>query len=319
MSLILTALRLYMIQLERRRTEIESQHVSRGVIRMVSDDLRSAIQYKAADYSALEDLIASQSLAGLGGAAGLTGDTDSENIDADQLEQEILDAVAAGGSNTGNTGAANTGDNAATAPEEDADTESEDVEEEEKGRPTFIGTSTFIRLDISRLPRLDEYNPLIVDNDAASTLPSDIKSITYFFSEQPPQQQFSFGGEVGKNGGLYRRQIDRAVESFRSGDQDIEVILQPDEYCELVSPEISRLEFRYWDGEDWLSQWDSVEMMGFPSAVEIVVLIDSERVATDLEKSDFDKLEVELIRTVVHLPVAEIIPEEEEETDGGSR
>ena len=63
MGLIITSIRLYMFQLERRRVEIEQQHISRGVVRMVSEDMRSAVQYKAQNVSPLEDLIASQALA----------------------------------------------------------------------------------------------------------------------------------------------------------------------------------------------------------------------------------------------------------------
>ena len=315
MSLIVTSIRLYLIQLEKRRVEIEQQHISRGVIRMIDEDLRSAIQYKATDYTPLEDLIASQSLAGIGNLP--TGD---EDIDPDSLEDQIINAVESGGGGTGTQ-------NTATAPgnqgqgeqTEEESEEGEEDEEEETGRPTFVGTSQFIRLDISRLPRLDEYNPLIVQRSTDQQLPSDIKTITYFFSDSRPVDQFAFDEDFGKNGGLYRRQVDRAVEAFRNGDQDIEIVLQPDEYCELISPEISELGFRFWDGQNWFSEWDSEQMMGFPIAVEIAIVIDPERVSTDAELDELNELEIEIKRSVVHLPVAEIIEEEEETGDSGEQ
>lgn len=309
-GLIISSIRLYMIQLERRRVEIEQQHISRGVISMISLDLRSAIQYKAQDYSPLEDLVQSQTLAGI---SSLPAGADEEDIDAEQLEQDITNSIASGG---GAGTQAGQGDQADSEGDEE---ELEDEEEEETGRPTFVGTSRFIRFDISRLPRQDEINPLIVNQGSGPRLPSDIKTVTYFFSSQPPVEQVGFDAEFGRQGGLFRRQVDRAVESHRNGDQDIEIVVVPDEFSELVSPEVSDLRFRFWDGENWHADWDSVEMMGFPSAVEIVVVIDPERIVTErVEISDIERLEVQILRQVVHLPVAEIIEEEYEQTQGSS-
>ena len=131
-GLIVTSLRLYILQLDRRQSDIEQQHVSRGVVRMIGDDLRAAIQYKAQDYSPLEDLIASQALAGLTDLP----ETDLESPDAAaDLEASILDAVAAGASDQEpESGDADSEDGS------DGELEDEEAEEEETGRPTFVGT-----------------------------------------------------------------------------------------------------------------------------------------------------------------------------------
>ena len=300
-SAIFSAMRLYMYQLEHRRSEIERKQISRGVIRMISDDLRAAIQYKAEDYSGLENLIASQSLSGIGGLA--TG-VDGENVDADQLEQQILDAVGAGGGAQQDGVGGDGADGQSGADGEEA---SEEEEEPDLGRPTLIGGSSFIRIDTSRLPRLDEYNPLIARRGSEDRLPADIKAITYFFSNERPSQQNELDQEFGTKGGLYRRQIDRAVESFISGDDDVEIVIQPDDYCDLIAPELSVVQFRYWDGEEWQAEWDSAEAGGFPSAIEIRIVLDPERLIDQAESlSDVDRIDVELVRSVVYLPVAEI-------------
>ena len=318
-SAITTAIRLYMFQLQQRQKEIESKQISRGVMRMVASDLRAAIQYKPEDYSGLENLIASQSLSGLGGEIpGLDTEADAEDVDADDLEQTILDAVAAGGG-AGGAEQEDGGGDAAGGSEATGDSasgeEGEVEEEEELGRPTLIGDNYFIRTDISRLPRLDEYNPLISRRGEEERLPSDVKTVTYFFSSARPETAEALADDsFGAKGGLYRRQIDRAVEAFQSGEDNVEIVVQPDEYSELISPEISEIQFRYWDGEEWLAEWNSEEQGGFPVAIEVQVVIDPERETEGGSYDDLERLEVETIRTVIHLPVAEV-PEEDEDED----
>lgn len=307
---ITTAIYQYMFHLSRQQAEIERKQVARGVVRMLTEDLRAAIQYKPEDYSALENLIESQSLAGIGGLAGV----DEENIDQEELEQQIVDAVAdqnsgtatAGGLSSESAPAAQSSGDEATG---DTSEETEEEPAEEGGRPTLIGNEFFVRVDTSRLPRLDEYNPIVSRRATEQSLPSDVKTITWFFSTSPPQQQDALSTNFGQRGGLYRRKIDRAVESYR-GEEYIDP--RPDQFCELISPEIAAIRLRYWNGEEWRIEWDSSQESGFPLAVEMEIVIDPERTSDENRLNDqFDQLET--YRTVVHLPVAEILPEEEEQ------
>ena len=58
----------------------------------------------------------------------------------------------------------------------------------------------------------------------------------------------------------------------------------------------------------------SEELGGFPSAIEVTVLVDPDRTLTHgSQVADRDPESLESHRTVIHLPVAEIIEEEEEE------
>ena len=324
-TIIFSAIYQYMLVLTQQQDAIERKQIARGVTRMISDDLSGAIQYKAEDYSALENLVASQSLAGFGAFANVGGG----EIDGDSLEQDILDEVTGGGDSssqtTGTTGAtAGPGagaDPGATgaAQESPGGSEDEEVEEvEELGRPTLIGTQNLLRVDTSRLPRLDEYNPLVARREIDQQLPSDIKTVTYFFSDSEPTVKDEIMPELGRNGGLYRRRIDRAVEAFL-GEESISD--SPDEFCELIAPEVAGIQFRYFDGSDWLDEWDSAEQMGFPSAIEVIVSIDSQRATSDrFVRSETQQEELEILRTVVYLPVAEIIPEEDEmqQDEGGN-
>ncbi len=300
---ITTAIYQYLFQLTSQQREIERKQVARGVVRMIGEDLRAAIQYKPQDYSGLENLLASQSLAGIGGMA----DVDPGNIDPGELEQGIIDAATGGGAGAAAAGDGNAGQ--ADAANQDTVDDEEAMEEEELGRPTLLGNEFLVRVDTSRLPRLDEYNPLVARQAAEDRLPSDIKTVTYFFSEARPATPQPFDPEFGNVGGLYRRQVDRAVEAYLGNEN---VSAEPDKYSELISPEVAAVQFRYWDGEQWRTDWDSAEEGSFPLAIEVQVVIDPARTRPENRLARSNEEPREFYRTVIHLPVAEIPCEEEE-------
>ena len=90
------------------------------------------------------------------------------------------------------------------------------------GTPGLVGNQTQVQLDVSRLPRLEEYVAMLDANTAdIDDIPSDIKTVAYFV-----QSPDTLGGvedalatataELGldtdlSNGGLGRRSLDRAA------------------------------------------------------------------------------------------------------------
>ena len=126
---------------------------------------------------------------------------------------------------------------------EEAEEEDQVFDEEAVSfRPTLIGTTNAIMLDISRLPRLDQYNPLLEKPSAVESTISDIKTVSYFFSSD----QGGYDPRVSRReseiaGGMYRREIDRAVANFR-GDETLQLV--PDDFAELVASEVAELRFK---------------------------------------------------------------------------
>lgn len=180
----------------------------------------------------------------------------------------------------------------------------------------MIGSASQVTIDISRLPRIDQYNAFMLGlMEPQSARPSDVKSVSYFLSDSPPiDATTDFDPQAAQVGGLYRRQIDRAVASYRG---ETEAPTVPDEYCKLVAPEVVALTFRYFDGTDWLTEWDSDEQQFFPVAIEIALTLDASRVKSQ-RRGPFQSTtpqeqlnSLQQYRTVVHLPAAEA-PEEEE-------
>ena len=260
------AIQVYLIALTKQQAMIERKQIARSVIMMISNDLRAGIQYKAADYSGFENLIATQKAM----------IQEPALIEEEEMEEE-----------------------------EPADS-GIIVEEEVSFRPTMLGTESVIMLDISRLPRVDQCNLMIDEDESAIQSPSDVKSLAYFVSlvDGGAEQKVEFAS-TSAPGGLYRREIDRAVGSYMG---ESSLINDPDEYTKLIANEIAEMSFRYFDGEEWQSEWNSEESGGFPVAVEVQLVIDSERSATGKQAysyGGFDGETMESYRTVVHLPVAE--------------
>ncbi len=290
-SLIATAIHTNGLTLTRVQASIERKQAARGILGMMQNDLRAGIQYKANEYAGLQDLFQSIQLA----SGQSLASQDLEQI-AGQLE---------GGETASN----------------DSGTEfQEEIEEPEvEGAPVFIGESNFVSIDISRLPRIDQYHPSIVSEQERSNTLADVKTVSYFVSEAdgPNQRQSTTLNQLAQGqtpiaGGLFRRQVDRSVASFAG----LESTGEPDLYSELVAQEVVEISFRYFDGSDWSTAWDSEDKGGFPLAVEVYILIDPARagsIGTGVANTT-NREDLETYRTVVHIPAAEIV--EQEDDDG---
>ena len=286
---------------------------SRNVESMIRTDLRAAIHFKPEDYSGLENLSASLDLiAGIADNAGMGGD----GFGVGDGGEAGTGGDAAPGGETPQGGNDGGGDQAPAGGNNDGSANTaQQAEELEEGdtatnRPAFIGERTFMRVDISRLPRMDEYNQLVARNGELENTPADIKTITYFYSTEPSRIESDVRNEIGTNGGLYRRQVDRAVAAYACDEC---ISNNPDEYAQLISPEVVAVEFRYWDGEEWQTEWDSDEMGGFPVAIEVQMIFDPDREDPNRDENDVNRDELEIQRTVIDLPLS-AVPDSD---DGG--
>jgi hypothetical protein len=140
----------------------------------------------------------------------------------------------------------------------------------------LIGSSTELRFDVSRLPRVDEFKGVMSasGDPNAVNIPSDVKTIVYYL--QSEQTAASNGGkpvEVGADPsttgfgrGLMRAELDRAVASYADsagGNESAYAVAQ------LLAPEITGLGFEYYDGTSWLTEWDSATSGGLPRVIRI--------------------------------------------------
>ena len=309
-STIATAIQVNLFSLTRAQATIERKQIARSIMAMIGNDIRAAVQFRGADYSGLEEVLLSQQLiAGVQPndlddtstgtladeiqSAALGESTFGEDASLDQLQQlQQLQQLGQG----------------STSGEED----SEEEEEEVDWSVGLVGDASYIWLDISRLPRIDQYHPLIQTAQDAVTTGSDIKQVVYYIASTAGRNNSNdilAEESAGQRRGLFRDEVDRAVSFYQGGFTPG----TPKDYSQLIATEVVQLQFRYFDGTAWQTQWDSVEREGFPSAVEIYILVDSNPEGDPTEPTNEDDGRFERYRSVVHLPLAEIEEEDEDE------
>jgi len=139
------------------------------------------------------------------------------------------------------------------------------------------GNATQLQIDVSRLPRPDQYVAIVdQSNPSMPAVPSDVKSITYFV--QTPELANGQVRDVLSGSsqtpqvasGLVRRELDRSVLQYAANYGSMDSVLRTGE---LIAPEVIGIQFQYFDGAAWLTEWDSEQMGGLPVAIEVVVLI----------------------------------------------
>lgn len=156
------------------------------------------------------------------------------------------------------------------------------------GNIGVYGDSQSLVLHTSRPAR----QPLLLSsNSGATTAPSvrsDLLSVSYFLAvagagglQGAAGDQFrntSGGGEDVQ--GVARLEGDRLSMSMADQAADLE---QMASQSELLAPEISSLQFQYFDGTDWLELWDSTEYGTVPQAIKVTIAFRSDLQQTALE------------------------------------
>ncbi|MFO0903636.1 MAG: hypothetical protein U0939_11585 [Pirellulales bacterium] len=183
-------------------------------------------------------------------------------------------ATTSGGAST--SGAAGGASGAGGAAGEAAATEEIDDGAVPTSAPGLFGNHFQLQIDTSRLPRLEQYQKVMGDG-GVTDVPSDTKTVAYFIraaGDAPVSNGFAPAGTItsldASRGGLYRRELDRAVTQYANENGQSDSLNQKGE---LIAPEVVGLEFRYFDGTQWLEQWDSLQTNSLPLAVEILVAI----------------------------------------------
>lgn len=192
-------------------------------------------------------------------------------------------------------------------------TEEEDAEAAEEPteyvveQPGLAGGPNSISFDISRLPRRDQFAP-VVDSRTGRvvSIPSEILNVNYMVG-QVDESQNGRGPdpEAGPRIGLLRMEYDRAAKRFADqGGGSMPGF-------EMMAEEVKSLTFRYFDGAQWYSSWDSNEQRTLPVAVEIVLQVDPRSIEFRQQQQrtgDFEAAyALQTYRTVVHLPIAESV------------
>lgn len=156
------------------------------------------------------------------------------------------------------------------------------------GNIGVYGDSQSLVLHTSRPAR----QPLLLSSNSGATsaqnVRSDLLSVSYFLAvagagglQGTAGDQFrntSGGGEDVQ--GVARLEGDRLSMTMADQSADLE---QMASQSELLAPEISSLQFQYYDGTDWLELWDSTEYGTVPQAIRVTIGFRSDLQQTSLE------------------------------------
>lgn len=283
------AIQFYLFQVTESQTSIEQAQLARAVMRRMETDLRSAIWKNEIDFSSVEALAADSISGGAGDLAASAG-----------IDPALAEDALAG---------ANTQELATSGV-----------------LPTTIGlygNAYELQVDISRIPRIDEYDPQYTSfrSREIGDRPSDIKTVTYFLMQ--PGVSALGHGTVGDAGitetqfGLVRRELDRAVTQYALNNGDSAGL---DASAEILAPEVSLVQFRYFDGFEWLEEWDSEAMGGLPMAVDVIIAIRDHDMtqalladgAVEIPMEDASNPVGQVFRRLIRIPTAKPYEPEEE-------
>ena len=308
MAIIVQLVQMYSSNFATRGEDIRRGALARSLLSMIADDLRSTVSQQEFDTSVLQQMLMGQSGGGAGGSggsgaagAGPGGSAASGGAGDGGAGGSGAAAGGTGGSGAAGQGAASGAGGAggggaaggaagagAAGTAGGASTTGEDGEPVAAGS-TLIGSALplgiygsigELTIDVSRLPRPDEYiaQQTSLMSGVLTDVPGDIKSVTYYVQAPTNMGVSDRMNEVttttdgsGLVGGLVRRQIDRAVLS------NAEELGQTDQLLrtgDLIAPEVVSLEFAYFDGIEWLTDWDS-STQGQPWLIEISLAMQS--------------------------------------------
>jgi hypothetical protein len=298
MAVIAMAINLHANATLNGRAQVAQAQLARALLNQISDDVRAALPPFQQDFSGA--LGAASDAAGDAAAMGDGGNESDGNNQGGNSNQNGnsgqgsnnsssgsgnktggpgsgTGAGTGGGSGSGTGAGTGGGQNSATGGGASGDpasglgsgastTSTADL-------PLLLGTPYELQLDVSRLPRVDQYESMMsAGGGTLADIPSDVKTVAYYVANVDAAQSGAVS-EVSPGGAttaLVRRSLDRAITRFASQSGDIGGL---DTAAEVLATEVVAVQFAYFDGTTWLTEWDSQTMQSLPLAIEILLTI----------------------------------------------
>ncbi|MCC7087064.1 MAG: prepilin-type N-terminal cleavage/methylation domain-containing protein [Pirellulales bacterium] len=278
------------IDIGRRRTEREQ--LARAILHRIADDLRAVMRYEPFDDSGLKS-------SGGRASSGSGGSADS------------------GGSSGQSSGSSKSSSQDSSSPS-DNQSQSDETASQTATMPMagIYGYQDSVQIDITRIPRLDEY--LYTNTVTAPQRRGDVRTVTYSVGNSQGGITTAAGTAIGApplatnaSGGLLRTEADRAtfLWQLQGGARAVS------QTQTVLASEVTALDFRYFDGAQWVTRWDSTSMNGLPRAVEILIYLADD--PSDLRALSVTSIATpkllpsnpnNLYRMVVHLPAGLPLP-----------
>lgn len=232
------------------RRQVEEAQLARALLERIAQDIRGAVAYDPVNFEELIPGLVTQS-----GSSGLSSLAEEAGIDpslfSDSGSDMSISGLAGDWSST-------------TLP---------------RSVPGLYGGVDWIEVDVSRPPRPDQLQSeyaLSADGLLMDRV-SDVKTVAYFVLSPEETINYSFVSMPGvlgfdQQGGLVRRELDRAVTSYAATTGELESV---DQQLQPIASEVAAIEFAYFGGTSWCDSWDSDANGSLPKAVEIRLYIRS--------------------------------------------
>ncbi len=229
------------------RIELERQQIARAVLRRIELDLRGTMY-----------------------TPQITNDADASAVDDSELAAAMASAGlnASGSVASSSSGGSGTGSGTSTGSGSTSTTTEEEGEVAWTASVGIRGSMTELVIDVSHT------KPVAVTDVTASPLSTDLQTVSYGVGNADavvlatgatgPLSQAD-----GDGLGLLRRQGDRSSITA-SGDGNGATTGT----TQLLAPEISSVQFRYFNGLSWETEWDSVTNEALPRAVEVTIVFE---------------------------------------------
>ncbi len=316
------AVEFHLRSLDKRRTQLEESQLARSILRLIADDLRGAVQHFEQDTSEIEALLQQSVASAAGSlgaaAAGAAGGADAggasaggssgsspgggqSNANPGDSSSSNTSQSGSSGSRGGSSGGGSTSSGSSQpgassfstnstgstgSSSTSADQPSQNTEDLSTTTippvPGLFGNQYQLQVDVSRLPRIEDYQQYLTPDAATSVVdvPSDVKTVTYFVQStsaisgaagMAASQSLADLSDPNANGtGLVRRELDRSVTLWAMNNGNYTGLQNSGE---VIAPEVAGIEFQYFDGTQWLTEWDSESQQKLPIAVLVILAL----------------------------------------------
>ncbi len=316
LTLIGTAINLYLVQVDAGRTRVEEAQLARSILSMIADDIRATSVYQPQDTSSIAQLMAK-----------------TASFDVDSIDQASASGAADGLSQLGASGAA-TGTSGITSSTSGGSAGSTEESDTDPTLPLGLsGSLTELYVDATRLPKQEELfsSPITGYSNAQSpnsggvvgslqaamsssgAPATDLKTIHYFIRPGEAVEAGSASvtsldpASQARAGGLVRQEIPRVMRNFAEKNGGSTVL---DSNAVLLAPEVVQMQIRYFDGSQITDSWDMKTLKKLPLAVEVRIWLRSPNASSEPVDINMDSMALanttHEYRQVVYLPMAQL-------------
>lgn len=254
------------------QVEMERTQVARALFRRIEVDLRSVI-FRSAPLSSTTDSGAAGTSSSSISSASSTGS--SATTGAGQGSNASTGSNGAGTGSTGGTAAG--ASSSATGTTTDSETTEDAYSTQKSG---VFGETDSLIVHVCLPNRLGTGASTVSTQSTTpgtTTTASDLQSVAYFLAGSSSTVAQQFSGALtsaaitrpGQQlGGLARVQADRMAMQAASDSGDMSSMSGN---VKLLAPEVSSIQFEFFDGVSWTTTWDSGTSMSLPNAVRVTI------------------------------------------------